>query len=386
MIGRRLAAGAIAAVIAGVLAAPAPALDNGLARTPPMGWSSWYPLRCQVNEQVVRETAHAMIASGMRAAGYRYVNLDDCWMARTRRRGQLRPDPAKFPHGMRALAAYLHRRGLKLGIYAAAGRATCMRFPGSRRHLYTDARTFASWRVDYLKLDGCFTTRRERGPQGYGVMQSAIRWTRHPMVLSISAWGLESPWVWAANVGHLWRTTPDIHARWSSMMRIVDHNAGLAGHARPGAWNDPDMLQVGNRGLRTTEGKSMFSLWSMMAAPLIAGNDLRAMSRTTRGILTNREVIAVDQDPAGVQGFRASSVGGHEVWIRPLASGDRALLLVNRSRARAMLGADARQLGLRPSRGYVVRDLWLHRTSTTPGPVTAFLPAHGVAMFRVRSG
>jgi alpha-galactosidase len=386
MTARRLAGALIACAATGVLAAPASALDNGLARTPPMGWNSWYRFRCQVSERIVRETANAMIRSGMRAAGYRYVNLDDCWMARMRRRGALRADPVKFPHGIRALAAYVHRRGLKLGIYAAAGRRTCMRYPGSRRHLYTDARTFASWRVDYLKLDGCFTTPHERGPLGYGVMQAAIRSTRRPMVFSISAWGLGTPWLWAAGVGHLWRTTPDIHARWSSVLRIVDHNAGLARYARPGAWNDPDMLQVGNRGLTATEGRSMFSLWSMMAAPLIVGTDVRTMSRTTRRILTNREVIRVDQDPGGVQGFRTWSSGSQEVWVRPLANGDRALLLFNRSATGATVGADARQLGLRPSRSYVVRDLWLHRTTSTPGPITASLARHGTAMFRVRSG
>jgi alpha-galactosidase len=383
---RRLTGAVVACVVTGMLAAPAAALDNGLARTPPMGWNSWYRFRCQVSEQLVRETANAMIRSGMRAAGYRYVNLDDCWMARTRRRGVLRPDPVKFPHGIRALAAYMHGRGMKLGIYAAAGRATCMHYPGSRRHLYTDAHTFASWRVDYLKLDGCFTTARERGPLGYGVMEAAIRSTRRRMVLSISAWGLGTPWLWGASVGHLWRTTPDIHARWSSMLRIVDHNAGLAPYARPGAWNDPDMLQVGNGGLTVTEGRSMFSLWSMMAAPLIVGTDVRTMSRATRRTLTNREVIRVDQDPGGVQGFRTWSSGAQEVWVRPLSSGDRALLLFNRSGARATVGADARQLGLRPSGGYVVRDLWAHRTTSTSGPITASLPRHGVAMFRVRSG
>jgi alpha-galactosidase len=240
--------------------------------------------------------------------------------------------------------------------------------------------------VDYVKLDGCFTTRQERGPAGYGVMQAAIRSTRRPMVLSISAWGLGTPWLWGAGVGHLWRTTPDIHPRWSSVLRVVDHNAGLAPYARPGAWNDPDMLQVGNRGLTANEGRSMFSLWSMMAAPLIVGTDVRTMSATTRRVLTNREVIRVDQDPGGVQGFRASSPGAQEVWVRPLANGDRALLLFNRSPARASVGADARQLGLRPSGGYVVRDLWARRTTSTPGPITASVPRHGVAMFRVRSG
>lgn len=384
--GRYLAGVVVACGLAAALAVPAAALDNGLARTPPMGWNSWYRFRCQFNERIVRETANAMVRSGMRAAGYRYVNLDDCWMARSRRRGALRPDPVKFPHGIRALAAYVHSRGLKLGIYAAAGRATCMHYPGSRRHLYIDAHTFARWRVDYVKLDGCFTTRQERGPLGYGVMQAAIRSTGRPMVLSISAWGLGTPWLWAAGVGHLWRTTPDIRARWPSLLRIVDHNAALARYARPGAWNDPDMLQVGNRGLNATEARSMFSLWSIMAAPLIASTDVRTMSATTRRILTNREVIGVDQDPGGVQGLPTSTSAAQQVWVRPLANGDRALLLFNRSAGGATVGADARQLGLRPSSAYVVRDLWAHRTASTPGPIVVSLPRHGVAMFRVRSG
>ncbi len=374
-------------LVCAVLAAPALALSNGLARTPPMGWNPWYRFGCGVTEGLVRQTADAMVRSGMRAAGYRYVNLDDCWMARTRSRyGTLRADPKRFPHGIPALAAYVHRRGLKLGIYAAAGSMTCAHFPGSRGHLYHDAHTFAAWHIDYVKLDGCFTSPREKGPYAYGRMRAALRSTRRPIVFSVSAWGFNRPWLWAASRAHLWRTTRDIRPGWASAMRVADANQALASYAHPGAWNDPDIMQVGNPGLSPTEGRSVMGLWSIMAAPLLAGNDLRHMSWVTRSILTNPEVIAVDQDRAGVQGRRFQSAGGRELWIRRLANGDRAIVLLNRTAGRATLTADARAIGLRPAGTYFVRNLWSHRLTTTAGPIAVVLPAHGSAMLRVHAG
>jgi alpha-galactosidase len=356
-----------------------------------MGWNPWYRFRCQVNEGLVRQTADAIVSSGMKAAGYRYVNLDDCWMARARdASGALVADPAKFPHGIRALADYVHARGLKFGIYADAGGATCEGFPGSRGHFDQDAATFAAWGVDYLKLDSCNTTPAERGPAGYAAMRDALGRSRRPVIFSVAQTGQNRPWRWAPRIAHLWRTTHDFpwyHGRaraWISLMRVVDINGRLGRYAHPGAWNDPDILQVGNWPLSPREGRSVFSLWAIMAAPLIAGNDVRRMSAFTRQTLTNREVIAVDQDRAGIQGVRRWVGGGREVWVRRLANGDRALLLFNRRATSARFTVDLPRLGLRSAPRYVLRGLWAHRTTTTGRRIQVTVIGHGVAMFRVR--
>jgi alpha-galactosidase len=390
---------ALAPLIAGLLWVPAAsALRNGVARTPPMGWNPWYRFRCNVNEDLVRRSADIMVASGMKAAGYRYINLDDCWMARTRDpSGSLAPDPAKFPHGIRALADYVHSRGLRFGIYADAGSATCQGYPGSRGHFDQDARTFAAWAVDYLKLDGCHTTPDELGPASHAAMLAALRRARRPVLFSVASFGGSSrlrgysPWRWAGNLANMWRTTHDFtwyqgrSRAWDGLMTVVDINARLSRYARPGAWNDPDMLQVGNWPLSGREGRSIFSLWAMMAAPLIADNDLRSMSAFTRQTLTNREVIAVDQDRLGMQGTRVRSSAGREVWVRRLANGERALLLFSRRATAGSFTVDLSSLGLGGGR-HAVRDLWSHRT-TTVGPVLrATVVSHGVAMFRIRPG
>lgn len=374
-------------LVATLAAAPAYGLSNGLARTPPMGWNPWYRFKCQVNEQLVRETADAMVASGMRAAGYRYVNLDDCWMARARGpSGELRADPSRFPSGIGALADYVHARGLKFGLYQSPGVRTCAGYPGMRGHFAQDTRTFAAWSVDFLKLDWCHAAPDRQAPAVYAAMRNALHRTRRPIVLSISNWGRQRVWLWGPRTGHLWRTTLDISRSrpWPLLLRFISQNERVGGFAGPGAWNDPDILQVGNPPLSAVEQQAVFSLWAIMAAPLLAGTDLRDMSPNTRRILTNREVIAVDQDRAGIQGTRLRSVAGREVWVRRLAGGDRAVVLFNRRPARALLGVDARRLGMgRPSR-YRVRNLWTHRSATTAGPVRVVVPAHGAAMLRIR--
>ncbi len=250
-------------------APPAQALDNGLARTPPMGWNDWNAFGCNVTEQLVEQTADYLVSSGLKGAGYQYVNIDDCWMTSARNSaGQLVPDPVKFPNGISGTAAYVHSRGLKLGIYESAGTATCAGYPGSLGHEQTDADSFAAWGVDYLKYDNC-NHQNVPDQQRYTAMRDALANTGRPIVYSLCNWGLASVWTWGAGVGNSWRTTDDINVNFSTVTSIYKANVKLAAYAKPGAWNDPDMLEVGN-GMSFTEDRSHFSLWSEMAAPLIA--------------------------------------------------------------------------------------------------------------------
>ena len=486
-----------------------------------MGWDDWNHFGCHVDESLVRQTADAMVRSGMKALGYDYVIVDDCWLARGRdKNGDLQPDPAKFPHGMRALADYVHHRGLKLGLYEDVGTSTCAGYPGSFGYEARDAARFAAWGVDYLKYDFCthpllnwapdfdkislsdqhvfkatyeadspsntVTSPARRTPcpacashykvghvgDAAGVLQfniagvpasgryeltiyytngSSMRiasmrvnggatleipfrssggWytvatttvpvtlsagnntiafsnpmtrvdnarflyqrihdalvrTGRSIVLSICDPNRKTePWTWGARIGNLWRTTEDIRDTWASMAHILDQQAGLAPYAGPGHWNDPDMLEVGNGGLNDAEYRAQFSLWSILSAPLIAGNDLRTMSRATREILTNRDVIAVDQDPAGVEGTRIMTDGQWEAWSRPLANGDHAVLFLNRSNRQALIKVNTWQLGLDDNQPYQVRDLWSHRESSVRGVLGAAVSAHSVVMFRVET-
>jgi alpha-galactosidase len=387
---RRLAI-AFAALCALVLPASAAALDDGLALTPPMGWNGWYAFGCDADETTVRAAADALVRTGMRDAGYTYVNVDDCWMARTRAKdGSLRADHKRFRSGIPALADYVHKRGLKLGIYLSAGRLTCQRRPGSADHLTQDASAVAAWGVDLVKLDWCFSETASNRPAVYGEMRDALRASGRAVVLSICEWGDGQPWTWGASAGHMWRTTHDIPVydrrnRWKAVLRVAARNARLGAHAGPGGWNDPDILQVGLRGLSAREGRTMFSMWAMMAAPLLAGNDLRNMNRSTRATLRNREVIAIDQDAAGVQGLRVSARRGRDVWIRPLGNGDRAVLFVNRTgRTRYFRGSPQAMFAAPQAKSFRVRDLWRRRTAIAKRWITARVPAHGAAMFRVR--
>lgn len=354
-----------------------------------MGWNGWYAHGCSADERTVRATADALVRTGLRDAGYRHVNLDDCWMARRRGRdGELRPDPARFPSGIPALAARLRRQGLRLGIYLSAGPLTCARRPGSARHLERDARTVARWGADLVKLDWCFVPAGVDPAAVYGRMRDALRATGRPVVLSICEWGRGRPWRWGADAGHMWRTSHDTprlapRDRWRAVMRVVARTARVAAHAKPGAWNDPDILQIGLGRLTRTEERTVFSLWAMLAAPLLAGNDLRRMDRATLRILRNREVIAVDQDPAGRAGFRVSSRRGHDVWLRELAGGDRAVLLVNRTARPVRFRADARRIFGVPRGRWRLRNLWSHRARTIAGPWRARVAPHGAAMYRL---
>lgn len=518
-------------VLAGAMRPPtASALDDGLARTPPMGWNSWNRFGCNISERLLRETADALVESGMRDAGYEYVNLDDCWQAPARdAQGNIQADPRRFPSGIKALADYVHARGLKLGIYSSAGAYTCQRRPGSYGHEREDAARFASWGVDYLKYDWCFhpqlnrvpdldkitvaigdsgevdyeaesgantlggsaavvpceacsdghkvagvgnkggtlrfnevtvpadgeyrltfhyvdneisfpgdpkgsahrvahlsvngmsaskvefqstgdpftlrtlsvavrleagantlrlhnhMTDRENADLLYTRMGDALKATRRPIIFSICEWGENKPWTWGADIGHLWRTVLDIEDNWKSVTSILDRQAGLGRHAGPGHWNDPDMLEVGNGGMSDTEYRAHFSLWSLLSAPLLAGNDVRRMSKATREILTNKGVIAVNQDRLGVQGRKLRDDGDLEVWAKPLAGGDLAVVLLNRGARPATIGVRAQDLGLSKRPSYAVRDLWAHTASDSKALIGARVPAHGVSMLRVRA-
>ncbi len=378
---------------------------DGLAATPPMGWNSWNTFATNINEQLVRGIADTLVSSGMRDAGYVYLVLDDAWMAKERdENGNLVPDPLKFPSGMKAIADYVHSKGLKFGLYNCAGTQTCGGYPGTRGYEYQDARLYASWGVDYLKYDWC-NTEGLTAKEAYTTMSKALRKAGRPMVFSLCEWGGNQPWEWATPVGHLWRTTGDIypcfdcihdHGTWKSLgvMAIFDLQKPLRAYAGPGHWNDPDMMEVG-KGMRVNEDRAHFSLWAMLAAPLIAGNDLRSMSAETRAILTNRQVIGIDQDSLGIPAFMYASKDSVETWIRPLHDSCWAVCFFNRGqRAQNVefdwkaqviedplthLTLDARKIS------YGIIDVWdsRHFIISTNKPLKITLPGHDVVMFRL---
>uniref|UniRef100_UPI0035CB3446 alpha-galactosidase n=1 Tax=uncultured Sphingomonas sp. TaxID=158754 RepID=UPI0035CB3446 len=365
--------------------------DNGLAQTPPMGWNSWNKFACKVDEKTIRATADALATNGMKAAGYQYVVIDDCWHGERDADGFIGQDAQRFPSGIKALSEYVHSKGLKFGIYSDAGAKTCGGRPGSQGHEYQDALQYARWGVDYLKYDWCSTGTRN-SEEAYALMADALKASGRPIVFSICEWGSTRPWLWAGKIGNLWRTTSDISDHWDGkhgyalgLLPIVDQNEPLATFAGPGHWNDPDMLEVGNGGMTDTEYRSHFSLWAMMAAPLIAGNDVANMSPATAAILLNRDVIAVDQDTSGAQGRRVAVSGTSEVWSKPLADGGRAVLLFNRGAAPATITAQWTALGYPARTTLAARDLWQHKDlGRVQGRYTATVAAHGVVMIRLR--
>jgi alpha-galactosidase len=369
---------------------PTPVTWEGLALTPPMGWNSYNHFNCSISESLLKETADAMVGSGMQAAGYQYVNIDDCWMAPERdAAGNLQPDPEKFPGGISAVAEYVHGKGLKLGIYLDRGTKTCGGFPGSYGHEVQDADTVASWGIDYLKYDNCSPAAGSSLVEDYTRMSNALKATGRPIVFSMCSWGFPGSWVATEKIAHLWRTTSDIKDTWDRIMAILDANSVSAVFAGPGHWNDPDMLEVGNGGMTDTEYRSHFSMWALMAAPLIAGNDLRSMSQSTIDILTAPEVIAVDQDPLGDQGVLVGNIEGTknpEVWSKILSGKNvRAVALLNRSDGTADIAVQWADLGL-PSGAAAVRDLWQRRDlGSFAGGFTATVPSHGVVLIKVES-
>ncbi|MGY6018926.1 NPCBM/NEW2 domain-containing protein [Streptomyces spinosirectus] len=386
--GLLCAAGLGAPAVAAPGAEPAaPALADGLALTPPMGFNNWNSTHCRAefNESMVKGIADLFVEKGLKDAGYQYVNLDDCWALPNRNAdGKLVPDPVRFPDGIKAVADYVHSKGLKLGIYTSAGTKTCNSagFPGALGHEYSDAQQFADWGVDYLKYDNC-NNQGVDAKQRYTTMRDALKATGRPIVYSICEWGENKPWEWASGVGHSWRTTGDISDSWGSMLGILKQNLPLAPYAGPGHWNDPDMLEVGNGGMTDTEYRSHFSMWSVMAAPLLIGSDLRTASQATFDILDNKEVIAVDQDPLGKQGTVVSSEGGRWVVAKEMKDGSRAVALFNESGAAQRIATTAASVGLPQAPAYTLRDLWRHKSYNTAGTISATVPAHGTVLVRV---
>lgn len=378
---------------------------ENLAPTPPMGWNSWNTFETNINEELIKGIADVMVSSGMKDAGYQYIVLDDGWMSMERdpKTGDLIADPKKFPNGMKSLIDYVHSKGLKFGLYNCAGTKTCAGYPGTRGYEYQDARFYASLGIDYLKFDWC-NTQGINAKEAYTTMSRALKAAGHPIVFSLCEWGSNKPWNWAEPVGQLWRTTGDIsnlfdgtldHKTWYQIgiMKIVDMQDTLRKFAGPNHWNDPDMLEVGN-GLTAAENRTHFSLWCMLAAPLIAGNDLRKMDEQTRSVLTNKDVIAVNQDVLGIEGFKYSQKDSLQTWFKPLNNGDWAVCFVNRSDHPQQVNFNwqnekvvdtifNKQLDANTT-AYKLRDLWTKKdVGTTKKPLKATVEPHDVLMFRL---
>ena len=356
---------------------------ENVALTPPMGWNSWNTFEVNINEDLIKKTADIIVSSGLKDAGYEYIVLDDGWMVKDHRdkNGDLIPDPVKFPHGMKALIDYVHSKGLKFGLYNCAGTQTCAGYPGTRGYEYQDARFYANLGIDFLKYDWC-NTNGINATEAYTTMSKALKAAGKPIVFSICEWGDNQPWDWATPVGNLWRISGDIYpcfdceykhkeGNWSSwgVLRILEMRKDIRKFSGPDHWNDFDMMEVGN-GMTNTEDKSHFTLWSMMASPLFAGNDLRIMKSETLNILTNKEIIAINQDALGIQGFKYQSENGVDVWVKPLFDENWAVIFLNRSDKTQKINFDWKKhiiedkdfkyiLNL-TSQKYNVRDLWEH--------------------------
>jgi alpha-galactosidase len=377
---------------------------EGLAKTPPMGWNSWNKFGCNVNEQMIRNIADVMVSSGLKDAGYEYIVIDDCWHGERDSLGFITAHPGNFPSGMKALSDYIHSKGLKFGIYSCAGDKTCAGKPAGRGHEYQDALIYAKWGVDYLKYDWC-NTDKLNAEGAYTTMRDALHNAGRPIVFSLCEWGSNKPWLWAKEVGHLWRTTGDIFncfdcvknwGSWNSwgIMQILDMQDGLREYAGPDHWNDPDMMEVGN-GMSVNEDRAHFSMWSMLAAPLMCGNDLNNMTIETRDILTNKEMIAIDQDSLGVQGFRYVVRDSLETWLKPLQNGEWALFVLNRGKISKNFSLDwitfsvtdkfsGRTLDTTGKNVYRIRNLWLKKeTGKTNKPLKAIIAGHDVLCLKL---
>ncbi len=376
---------------------------EGLAKTPPMGWNSWNKFACNIDENLIKGVADAMVETGLRDAGYVYLNLDDCWHGQRDSLGFIQADPVRFPSGIKALADYVHSKGLKIGIYSDAGRQTCAGRPGSLGHEYQDAMQYAKWGIDYLKYDWCNT--ENVNPVGaYNLMRDALRAAGRPILFSMCEWGQSKPWEWAAETGHMWRTTGDIfncfdcldqHPGWASygVMQILDMQNGLRKYAGPGHWNDPDMLEVGN-GQAVNEDRAHFSMWCMLAAPLILGNDIRSMSQDTKDILMNREVVAINQDSLGIQGLKFAVKDGLEFWFKPLANNDWAFCILNRTTEAKQYTIDWQSFNLYDevakrftdfdSKTYTIRNLWTKKAEGNTSKIKSVtILGHDVALYRL---
>jgi alpha-galactosidase len=377
----------------------------GVALTPPMGWNSWNRYGCQIDQALIEKTADAMVSSGLRDAGYVYVNIDDCWQGARDRHGDIQPDSTRFPAGMKALGDYLHRRGLRFGIYTDAGDKTCAGRPGSQGHEFQDAAQYARWGVDYVKADWCNTgegAAQRNAREAYATISRAIAASGRPMVLSICEWGRNQPWLWGRDYGHLWRTTGDItncwdcmvgHGNWfaSGVLAILDQQDAVRGYAGPGGWNDPDMLEVGNMPT-PNDDRSHFAMWAMLAAPLIVGTDVTALKPEIRAILANSRLVAIDQDKLGVAAMKWIARPGLDIWARPLADGRWAVALLNRGDApkdaRIDWSAMALEDNLKGRRAdframtYSLTDAWTGQPAgTTATPLQRMIAPHDTLVF-----
>lgn len=375
----------------------------GLAQTPPMGWNSWNIYACDVNENLVKEVAKAMVDRGLKDAGYEYVVIDDCWHGIRDSLGFITADPVKFPSGIKALSDYIHSLGLKFGIYSDAGWKTCGGRPGSRGYEFQDALKYAQWGVDYLKYDWCETDGL-KAEGAYLTMRDALYKAGRPILFSMCEWGNSKPWEWAKDVGHIWRTTGDICNKWEgsitygtwsawSAMTILDMQEGLRQYAGPGHWNDPDMMEVGN-GMKVNEDRAHFSMWCMICAPLIVGTNIQKASDETIQILTNHEAIAINQDKLGIEGFKFFKKDSLEIWYKPLAGGDWAVCFLNRNAADQNISYNWIDQKVEDkifnrttdfaSVEYKVRDVWAHKElGVTNKPLVSKVPSHDVLMLRL---
>ena len=371
----------------------APASTSGLAPTPPMGWASWNHYFCDYNEQTIREQADALVSTGMRDAGYKYILIQECISLKRDPNGNLIADAARFPSGMPTLTAYIHKLGLKAGTYTDIGLNTCFsepRYQGSYGHEQQDANTFAAWGMDFVEMDYCNGVKAHTGKWVYERMAQAIKNTGRPMLFYICSWGNESPWLWAQGLAQLWRTEVDIsptkdHADWAHIVQLFHSNATHAVFNAPDNWNDPDMLEVGNQGLSETEARAHFSMWAISGAPLWAGNDVTHMDAVIHKIYTNAEVIAVDQDPLGAGPVKIGGDDGLEVWAKPLGSlgsGATAVLLLNLTGSAADIDVPLKNLGVMANA--TVHDLWAGKDlGQFSGSYTARIPSHGAVMLKV---
>lgn len=378
---------------------------EGLAMTPPMGWNSWNTFETNIDEKLVKETADIMVASGMAAAGYNYIVLDDGWMTKERdANGDLVPDPNKFPNGMKALVDYVHSKGLKFGLYNCAGTHTCAGYPGTRGFEYQDARFYANLNIDFLKYDWC-NTEGINAKEAYTTMSNALKTAGKPIVFSLCEWGGNEPWNWGKPVGSLWRISGDIYpcfdcehkheGNWSSwgFMKILEMRKDIRKYSGPDHWNDFDMLEVGD-GMTNTEDKSHFAMWAMMASPLIAGNDLRKMTKETLAILTNKELIAINQDKLGIQGFKYAAEDGLETWVKPLSDGNWAITFLNRSDSEKQINFDWKNNSIKDADFgyeadfansiYRIKDLWKNKEfGTTKKFFKAKIQSHDVITLKL---
>ncbi|WP_326823337.1 glycoside hydrolase family 27 protein [Streptosporangium sp. NBC_01756] len=403
---RALLTTTVLAMVAVTPAIPAQALENGVGRTPPMGWNSWNTFGCNINETLIRQTADAMVSNGMRDLGYQYVVVDDCWFDPNRdSAGNIQASPSRFPSGMKSLGDYLHARGLKFGLYQGPLDKTCAQYfnsypgaTGSLNHEAQDARQFAAWGVDYLKYDWCSPTGTiDDQVRTFAKMRDALAATGRPILYSINSNSIHSktgPQRNWGDVANIWRTTEDITNAWDTgqsngypmgIQNIVNVTVPLASYAKPGQFNDPDMMEVGRGGMNDTEMRSHFALWAMMASPLIAGNDVRNMDNATSTIMKNQNLIAINQDPLGLQATQISNDGTRRILAKRLSNGDLAVALFNQGGSTTTISTTASAIGLSGS-SFNLRDAWTNTVTTTTGAISASVPSHGTVVFRVSGG